>query len=480
MIKKRNGINNRKIAGIIAAITLAIFSAITAFVPTTSRRGIAKAEEPTLQTSSDTRAVTDPTVNLFDYRKLAEYGATYNSFTLQSFGYTVGILLSDLCPGIEPGVYTFSTTIIFEGKTVNNNAPIMFLLNDNLKIIITSSSYISGNRYTGTVTLTSADLASEFRFFARANSAFTFYETMINVGDVASPFKSYVTGDYNKGYEDGKVEGIEIGKLEGFSEGYNAAAEQLKRGVLYGATLCLVLDYDEGGTKTVNLPNPYFSDNGALDIGKLCDYYYYSDETNDYMLETADITINFAEPFTYGTSLFGYRGSGSSDVYGGFFIDTNGLQYNCSRDVTSQGSCFFIDSKEDLSTLQIKALCLSFARAIDTMSGGFVIPYTEHYFNGYDNGYDAGTESGYTDGYANGNKDGYRNGYDVGYVEGGQESGNTGFFNLLYAVVDAPVQALTSLFDFEIFGMDMKKFVLSLLTACIVLAVVRLFIGKSS
>lgn len=74
--------------------------------------------------------------------------------------------------------------------------------------------------------------------------------------------------------------------------------------------------------------------------------------------------------------------------------------------------------------------------------------------------------------YNQGQQKGYEEGYSAGLNAGGQNS----FLSLLTAVVDAPVTAFTSLFDFELLGYNMKTFVLSLLTLAFVVAIVRIFV----
>lgn len=70
---------------------------------------------------------------------------------------------------------------------------------------------------------------------------------------------------------------------------------------------------------------------------------------------------------------------------------------------------------------------------------------------------------------------GQTNGYDKGYQDGLSAGNGATFFSLIAAVVDAPIKAFTSLFNFEILGMNITSFVLSLLTAALVIAAIRLF-----
>ena len=53
-----------------------------------------------------------------------------------------------------------------------------------------------------------------------------------------------------------------------------------------------------------------------------------------------------------------------------------------------------------------------------------------------------------------------------------------GFIKLLSATIDAPVKAFTSLLNFEVLGVNMKDFVLSILTLMFVLTIVRFCLGR--
>lgn len=68
-------------------------------------------------------------------------------------------------------------------------------------------------------------------------------------------------------------------------------------------------------------------------------------------------------------------------------------------------------------------------------------------------------------------------GYNSGYTAGVADSDNNTFLSLFSAVIDAPIIAFTSLLDFEILGFNMRNVMLSLLTACLAVAVLRLFAG---
>lgn len=139
----------------------------------------------------------------------------------------------------------------------------------------------------------------------------------------------------------------------------------------------------------------------------------------------------------------------------------------------------------------------------------------EFYRNGYNDGFEAGDDVGYNRGYSQGfsqgEASGYQNGYDAGFEEGasaeysegyqaaydeyypqigasytrgynegfaigkaeGVELSETDFFDLCFAVAQAPIDVLYGVFDFEILGFNMQTAIGSLATVCIVVFLVK-------
>lgn len=112
--------------------------------------------------------------------------------------------------------------------------------------------------------------------------------------------------------------------------------------------------------------------------------------------------------------------------------------------------------------------------------------YTNGYNQGYDIGYASGNNIGYDNGYKVGQTDGYNNGYNVGNTDGYNTGFSAGvasandytFLGLIGAVFDAPIRAITGLLSFDVLGFNMRNFVLSLFTLCIVLKLVSVFTGN--
>lgn len=96
-----------------------------------------------------------------------------------------------------------------------------------------------------------------------------------------------------------------------------------------------------------------------------------------------------------------------------------------------------------------------------------------------DDSYENGLNEGYKNGYTAGKNENTQSYYDKGYSDGWAASGSGKFTSLFTAVIDAPVAAFTNLLDFQILGVDMKKFALALISLALVLAIVRFVLGKS-
>lgn len=88
----------------------------------------------------------------------------------------------------------------------------------------------------------------------------------------------------------------------------------------------------------------------------------------------------------------------------------------------------------------------------------------------YDNGFNAGVNS------INKN-DIFNQGYTKGFSEGSAEGSNYTFMSLLGAVIDAPISAFTGMFDFTLLGVNLRSFILAMLTLAIVIVLIRIALG---
>ena len=123
---------------------------------------------------------------------------------------------------------------------------------------------------------------------------------------------------------------------------------------------------------------------------------------------------------------------------------------------------------------------------IDTFSSAYLFGYLSSFLGEgfiYDTAYEAGYNSAKDD-----NQKQYNLGYENGYHFALANQGKYTFTGLFSAVVKAPITALIGEYDsdtgkrvgglltFELLGYDMSNFFMSLVSVCVIIAVIRLFI----
>lgn len=108
------------------------------------------------------------------------------------------------------------------------------------------------------------------------------------------------------------------------------------------------------------------------------------------------------------------------------------------------------------------------------------MPFTQEYVYfenlGYDLGYQLGRENGLQQSQQEAWNSGYNTGYELGETKGykdGFDAKSNSFFDLMSAVVDAPVSVFTGLLNVDIMGVNLSEFALSLLSIALIVAVVR-------
>lgn len=459
----------KKIAVFCAAVMLALVS-VFATLATQKEEIRASAEETT---ATEERTIY-PSENLFDISKIqttdfiSVAGDTISVTNYYSLFVSSSLL--NLCPRIIPGIYTFSVFVSSTLPLQDSSASVVLIGPDS------SSVYLLPNQQSGfiqqTIEITQEMISSYgVYFYGLPNAVVSWEKLTVNAGEVAYPWLPNLDNMKENAYNQGKT------------EGYQDASDTLNLGVLKGAKISATFTYDKG-TKTITDEDPTFTYNG-IDLSVYATKYYeYTPGNDSNTLVSANVTITFADPFVYASFSVGFVGSSASDVYGGKFIGTDGKQYACQRDVSSSGSAFKIDEGKYPENLQVKSLVLRFGRASDTLYG-VVMVQAGQYQNGYTNGYNDGLSdkvsynNGYKDGSSTGYANGYNSGYDAGYFAGLSEPGSNGFFNLITTVIDVPITAFSSLLDFSILGVNMKGFVLSLLSFAALIATVRLVMGKN-
>lgn len=89
-------------------------------------------------------------------------------------------------------------------------------------------------------------------------------------------------------------------------------------------------------------------------------------------------------------------------------------------------------------------------------------------------------EDEYIRGYGEGQSAGYNQGYDVGYnvgfPAGVADANHYSFVGLISAVIDVPVSAFTSLFNFELLGFNLAEFFFGVITLVVVIKLLKWFL----
>ena len=120
-----------------------------------------------------------------------------------------------------------------------------------------------------------------------------------------------------------------------------------------------------------------------------------------------------------------------------------------------------------------------FAQFMSTDGGGFVSKYNVYRTDdvlGWSYSSAIDFVGAYENGYSAGRAYGEAIGYNKGYTDGAANANEYTFKGLISSVIDVPINAFRSLFNFDILGFNMANFFLSLLTLGAVLAIVRLIL----
>lgn len=111
---------------------------------------------------------------------------------------------------------------------------------------------------------------------------------------------------------------------------------------------------------------------------------------------------------------------------------------------------------------------------VDQNNNGIAqLTYERNYYEYLSQSNQIAVQGAYNEGYAIGKKEGYNNGYEVGVVAGASSANEYTFDGLLSAVFDVPVRVFTDLFNFDILGVNLTNFFLSLLTLAVIIAILR-------
>ena len=343
------------------------------------------------------------------------------------------------------------------------------------------------------------------------------YDEAYNLGH-ADGYSSGFTRGENKGYDDGykagHKDGLSSGKQTGYDEGYEDGYEANVMDSLMVSKRNLSLQmgfYDPSTQKTVyktygyddteELEYPYngYSFNSNLLYSK------YLTPPNDHsylsQIHVMLIPRTYNNDYVVGSSQFSFI---LNDRYGYADISVvsdaidNQLHMTSKRYPADQYENFVVNFSDfglsdgdiieaiSITYVELGAIDEGFSFAFtDTTNNAYTVGveegrsqgYTKGYAEGLEKGTNEGTHKGYQSGYKEGHDEGYKEGDNAGYYRGrADESRKSGFASMIFAVVDAPVQAFKGLFNFNVLGFDMSAFALSIITVAICITVLKVIL----
>lgn len=385
----------------------------------------------------------------------------------------------------------------------------------SISLKIGTTVYNSGDIYTHTSGTKPIYLTGDFV----SGSSFRFVECCVNKGTTAYPFSYYFyfdadtvydlgyqaaggdadasyeegyTAGFNSGFNNGFNEGLSEGYEEGEQAGFDSAIGEMKAGIFARSSLqvSFAMTYS-GNTTTYDVP----LDSSAFIYGGINFRYlntYIQDQLGVSTFYLAGLKVIFEEAVSWETITnlrFSTDLINSSTNENVFLTSTVQL----IRDLNYPDLVMSFDLYEDNGLYRLSDVIAYPSWLIKQMNininmgtrspGSFnfsiydgLSSYTEGYEVGFIDGESQGNSIGYDKGYLTGQNAGYKEGYNVGKIDGIESANEYSFVGLLSAVVDVPVRAFTSLFDFNVLGINIAQFFLSLLSVAFVLVVVKLLI----
>lgn len=287
---------------------------------------------------------------------------------------------------------------------------------------------------------------------------------------------------YNEGYQAG-LEEASSGFINGIFTKLNASLS-----VTYQDYYMSQADYNNEvlSNLTVN-PFDYTVTNSFFSFSQVGTYFENNVTYYEYF-EKVSWVLSFSNGYPL-TRLLGIVGQGvSTSFYNSLtFTFDDGRVLLVPWNLDSLNNTYYLDS----SSVNVNAYSTSLVVSISSWFGGSIdgtmfslIDDANGYYNGiregYEEGYNNGLDKGYQEGFdadkAQAVADAERAGYNRGLEDGAERSNIYTFERLLSAVIDVPVRAFKSMFNFEILGVNLMNFAFSIMTLCFVLAIVKLIL----
>ena len=287
---------------------------------------------------------------------------------------------------------------------------------------------------------------------------------------------------YQAGLLQGQTDGYKLGYNEGYSNGYTKGESSISEslGFFQSATVTCgsFTDFSSwDGTFDSFIPCPssfyvpYYSGLYFKIYGDSVSQLIHNDTAHDFNIISFYFGLDGKSLNSYAifnvvrwvsdNNFYSTGEYGSGCTF--YFADGKSLDF-----ATADGFFSYIDLTSYLYT-PVRRITFYVSRSDIRFFG---LTSNPSYNNAYNSGFLNGKSEGYTDGFSNGKNAGYSNGYS----DGVNAAGDYTFLSLLGSVIDAPLQAVSGMLNFNLLGFNMLNFFYALLTCALVIAVIRLIL----
>lgn len=397
-----------------------------------------------------------------------------------------------------PDSYVLDT---FSGKpaAIANFYPSTLLVGSSFTFFI-SASYSPGSSYgfnltlfgyflspgLSTLDLSSSDSSTTLRVIFLFDKAEDFkgFTSVVSVGVWRGNFSNSDFASsvyYQAGLLQGQTDGYKIGYNEGYSKGGDDYAKSLSSSassIFANADIKYVADlYDsEDHTEWFTTIIPTI-DNQSIMFDK-----FTIPTDKESLIDDDKVVVTFNSGLLFDPTDFSFQGFPPDMTVNFIFTYKNGHKFKNIYSVSSLGLLVsYFGGGTDLTTNQVQVFDYSLVSSIDSMTMSFT---HLRMFKDYADVLVLSVAQGYGLGYAKGIEEQknidynvwYMGRYNQGYSDGVKSAGEYTFLSLLGAVVDAPLQAVSGMLNFNLLGFNMLNFFYALLTCALVIAVIRLIL----
>lgn len=318
--------------------------------------------------------------------------------------------------------------------------------------------------------------------------------------DSASYQAGFLAGtslDYHAGYQAGIDYANSVvnqdslsykqGYADGYQAGYSDGISDAKHGIWANATLGYSITYanSNGDREYSNLLipiEPYLTDT-VFYISQFRDWILSLHSSyNDGYVKNLVIDIRFANTFVYNEANYPFDVEGSTTGYELYITTINGNRYDAT--ISDVGEVSFGSASG-----VVRRMYISMTQSLTAGFPTSIVAGNNTYYLGYESGKDAGLTEGYRNGYNEGYEDGFDNGvdsiadlteyeaYQKGYDQALEDNPpGLGFDRVLTGIADTQINTITSLLNFEIFGVNLLGFFGGVLTLIIAIFIFKKFV----